>query len=245
MGQDAQARSREEQARDLLDAADTVLAVVAHPDDESFGLGAVLDHLATAGTSVTVLCFTHGEASTLGGEHADLGALRADELDAAATVLGVKRSVLLDYPDGGLTDVSVDELAGHVESLAAEVRPTYLLAFDTTGVTSHPDHVRATEAALATADHLGLPVLGWTLPAQVADQLNPEFGSPLVGSPPDLVDLTLPVSRTRHHQAIACHRSQSTDNPLLHRRLDLLGDTEHLRLLRPHRPAPRARADDH
>jgi LmbE family N-acetylglucosaminyl deacetylase len=41
------------------------LAVIAHPDDESFGLGAVLAAFG-AGTQVRVLCFTRGEASTLG-----------------------------------------------------------------------------------------------------------------------------------------------------------------------------------
>ncbi len=43
----------------------SVLAVVAHPDDESFGLGAVIDALTSAGAAVHVLCFTRGEASTL------------------------------------------------------------------------------------------------------------------------------------------------------------------------------------
>jgi len=42
------------------------LAVIAHPDDESFGLGAVLAALSGAGAQVRVLCFTRGEASTLG-----------------------------------------------------------------------------------------------------------------------------------------------------------------------------------
>ena len=50
----------------------SVLAVVAHPDDESFGLGAVLAGFVDAGAAVAVLCFTHGESSTLHGWiHAD------------------------------------------------------------------------------------------------------------------------------------------------------------------------------
>jgi LmbE family N-acetylglucosaminyl deacetylase len=53
--------------RDVLPAWTTVLAVVAHPDDESFGLGALLDGFTGAGASVEVLCLTHGEASTLHG----------------------------------------------------------------------------------------------------------------------------------------------------------------------------------
>jgi len=38
----------------------SVLAVVAHPDDESFGLGAVLASFAETGARVSVLCFTRG-----------------------------------------------------------------------------------------------------------------------------------------------------------------------------------------
>ncbi len=45
-----------------------MLAVIAHPDDESFGLGAVIDALITAGAIVDVLCLTRGEASTLGAD---------------------------------------------------------------------------------------------------------------------------------------------------------------------------------
>jgi N-acetylglucosamine malate deacetylase 2 len=49
-----------------------VLAVVAHPDDETFGLGAVIDSLTSAGSAVHVLCFTRGEASTINERTADL-----------------------------------------------------------------------------------------------------------------------------------------------------------------------------
>src|SRR5665811_2085516 len=64
---------------DVLPAWTTVLAVVAHPDDESFGLGALLDAFTNAGASVEVLCLTHGEASTLHGTPGDLATLRGVE----------------------------------------------------------------------------------------------------------------------------------------------------------------------
>jgi LmbE family N-acetylglucosaminyl deacetylase len=64
-------------------AATSVLAVVAHPDDESFGLGAVLTAIAATGSQVRVLCLTRGEASTLRGGN-DLGELRRTELTMAA-----------------------------------------------------------------------------------------------------------------------------------------------------------------
>ena len=60
-----------------------VLVVVAHPDDESFGLGAIIDAFTRQGTAVDVLCFTQGEASTLGASP-DLAVIRAEELHAAA-----------------------------------------------------------------------------------------------------------------------------------------------------------------
>lgn len=51
----------------LPDGVRRVLAVVAHPDDESFGLGGLLALLSDGGVPTTVLCFTHGGASTLHG----------------------------------------------------------------------------------------------------------------------------------------------------------------------------------
>ena len=53
-------------ARQRLPRAGHVLAVCAHPDDESCGLGAVLAAFSGQGARVRVLCFTCGEASTLG-----------------------------------------------------------------------------------------------------------------------------------------------------------------------------------
>ena len=66
----------------------SVLAVIAHPDDASFGLGAILDAFVFAGVKVEVLCLTHGQAWTLEGAPGDLAALRGAELASAADVLG-------------------------------------------------------------------------------------------------------------------------------------------------------------
>lgn len=213
-----------------LPQLERVLAVVAHPDDESFGLGAVLAALVDAGTTVSVLCLTRGEASTLGATEG-LGAVRQRELSAAAEVLGVERTRLLHHPDGKLTGVSLQELTAEVSTMATEVRADALLVFDETGITGHPDHKRATAAAMAVADNHDLPVFAWTIPTEVADRLNEEFQTTFVGRPPAAVDFRVPTDRRRQRQAIACHVSQSTDNPVLVRRLELTGGMEHLRQL--------------
>lgn len=213
-----------------------VLAVVAHPDDESFGLGAVLSELVAHDARASLICFTHGEASTLHGRPGDLFVIRSEELLAASRALGLSRFELRRYPDGGLDSVPLEELVAHVRRVIGEERPSHLIVFDPGGVTGHPDHRRATEAALAAARASGLPVLAWALPQPVARQLNAELGTAFTGRHPGELDITMRVSRDRQWQAIACHRSQAIDNTVLRRRLDLLGDHEYLRLI--HTPTP-------
>ena len=216
---------------DTLPALRSVLVVCAHPDDESFGLGAILSALADTRTRVSVLCFTHGEASTLHGVDGDLGVIRAAELEAAGAILGVTDLELLDYPDGHLAAQPLTRLADHVTRAARTVDASALVVFDHGGITGHPDHVQATDAALAAANSLGCPVLAWAIPDKVAQLLNDEFRTTFAGRRDDELDLTITVDRARQLDAIACHRSQSTDNPVLWRRLDLLGPTEQLRYL--------------
>lgn len=209
----------------------SVLAVVAHPDDESFGLGAVLSAFADRGSDIAVLCLTQGEASTLHGVAGELGDIRAHELAAAATELGVSTVNLLRYPDGQLADISTDELAIPVVELSETLGVQGVLVFDPTGVTGHPDHRQATAAALVAATTTKLPVLGWTLPIEVADALNTEYGTGFAGHEPVDIDLIVPVDRRRQYQAIHQHRSQALPTSVLWRRLELLGPREHLRWL--------------
>ena len=210
----------------------SALVVIAHPDDESFGLGAVLSTLAARGTRVSVLCFTRGEASTLHGVEGDLSLLRGEELRRAADELGLDGVRLLAYPDGALAAQPMETLLAVARDHAEELRPDGLIAFDPSGITGHPDHQTATRAAELLADELGLDLLAWTLPAGVCDQLESELAVPFLGHPPERVDIVLEVDRDRQRRAILCHASQSVPTSPLWRRLELLGDHEHLRWLR-------------
>jgi LmbE family N-acetylglucosaminyl deacetylase len=223
---------------DLPPRARDALAVFAHPDDETFGLGAVLSALVDAGSAVEGLCFTRGEASTLRArpedpdQLGDLGDVRAAELADAARLLGLDHCELLTYPDGRLADTTVSVLAAHVVTAARRRRADLLVVFDHGGVTGHPDHRHATCAAVAAAAHLDIGVLAWAVPEPVATALNTELGTAFRGRPAAEVDLTIAVDRDRQRRAIACHHSQSTDNSVLRRRLELTGPTESLRWLR-------------
>ncbi|MBI4727933.1 MAG: PIG-L family deacetylase [Acidobacteria bacterium] len=215
-----------------LPRAASVLAVCAHPDDESFGLGALLSAFDEDGIKTSVLCFTRGEASALGAEREDLASVRAAEFEAAARVLRVRRQRLLSYPDGALAGVDLDELVAHVRRFGSEVGADLLLAFDEGGITGHPDHIRATQAATRAADADGYPVLAWAVPDEVARALNEELGTGFLGRRREEIDLVVTVDRSRQIQAIACHRSQSAGNPVPRRRMEMTGLTEWMRWLR-------------
>ena len=206
-----------------------VLVVVAHPDDESFALGALLDRLVQDGADVSMLCLTRGEASTLGADAADLATVRAEELAAAGAVIGVASTTALSHPDGALATLDPAVLAADVDRHLEQSRPDGILVFDpTSGVTGHPDHEAASLAAIAAARRWGLPVLGWALPDAVADDLNTEYGTSFVGYPRgELTEVA--VDRRRQRMAIACHASQAVPGSVLWRRLELLGDHEYLR----------------
>jgi LmbE family N-acetylglucosaminyl deacetylase/uncharacterized OsmC-like protein len=239
----------------VLPAWTSVLAVVAHPDDESFALGAILDSFVRAGARVEVLCLTHGEASTLHGVPGELASLRKAELSAAADALGVAHTTLHHHPDGELSELSRNELAAEVLAAAESSRAEGLLVFDPSGVNGHPDHIVATSAGLLAAETLNLPVLGWTVPEAVGAQLNEEFGTSFAGHRDEEIDLRVTVDRARQRAASHAHASQALPGSVLWRRLELIGDIESLRWLLPPagavgrpatpvRPAPRADSAD-
>ncbi|MGH3332835.1 MAG: PIG-L family deacetylase [Nocardioidaceae bacterium] len=208
-----------------------VLAVVAHPDDESFGLGAVLHAFAAQGADVAILCLTHGESSAHGGT-SDLGTIRSEELQSAARALGATRATLLHHPDGALSVVRRHLLADDVIDEIGVTRPDGLVVFDSSGVTGHPDHAAATSATLLAAAVLELPVLAWTLPQSLAAQLNEELGTSFSGTSPEGIQLEVVVHRDRQLAACREHRTQAVPSSPLWRRLEMQGDIERLRWLR-------------
>lgn len=226
------ALSPEEASSSALPGWGRVLAVVAHPDDESFGLGAVISSFAAAGVVVDVLCLTRGEASTLRGVEGDLATIREHELRAAADALGARHVDLRDLPDGGLTGLDHTVLDAEVDRAVDAARPDGILTFDTTGISGHPGHVAATDAAVHVADRRGLPVLAWTLPEEICSRLDDDGYPGFLGRPTSEVDLVLTVDRTAQRAAVDCHPSQAVPGSVLWRRLELQGDTEHLRWLR-------------
>jgi N-acetylglucosamine malate deacetylase 2 len=218
--------------------ASRVLAVVAHPDDESFGLGALLATYAGAGSDVGVLCLTLGEASTLGATGPDLGPRRGAEFASACEALGVRRRWLQTHPDGALTEVPLADLVADVAQVVEEHDPEVVLVFHPDGITSHPDHRRATEAARVAVAGSGRQVLAWYVPAGIGARLDARFGTSFDPVEPRPGDLVVEVDRAAQEAALVCHRSQEASLALVRHRNQLLGDREHLRPLGDPRDRP-------
>jgi N-acetylglucosamine malate deacetylase 2 len=206
-----------------------VLVVVAHPDDESFGLGAVILWLRRQSMPVSALVYTQGEASTLGsvGKQSELRACRCEELACASRILGLARYDLHSYADSHLNEVPLDARVQKIEKAGpAEV----LLAFDETGITGHKDHIAATEAAEAFAIDHGVSLYLWTLPEKVANTLNRRFKTSFQGRSTGEISLALDVAQERDQQwqAIRCHQSQASGLSVVRARLELLYGQEYL-----------------
>jgi LmbE family N-acetylglucosaminyl deacetylase len=123
-----------------------LMCILAHPDDESLGFGGILAHYARAGVATHLITATRGERGWL-GEPADypgaqrLGRIRERELRAAAEILQIRETTLLDYMDGDLDQADpveiIDQLVGHLR----RVRPQVVVTFDPYGIYGHPDHI--------------------------------------------------------------------------------------------------------
>ena len=221
----------EARSTDLPPAWKSVLSVVAHPDDEYVGLGAVLDAFIFAGATVRVLCLTHGQAWALDEAPGDLAALRGAETASAVDVLGASRAQLSAGLDGALSMVSPMRLAAQVVAEAEACHADGLLAFDAAGLAGHLDQVAATLAALTAAEVLTLPVLGWTFPESVAAQLSQEFGAGIAGDRDNDIDLRVSFERARQRVASHAQLEQTLPGSAPWRRLQLLADTGCLRWL--------------
>jgi N-acetyl-1-D-myo-inositol-2-amino-2-deoxy-alpha-D-glucopyranoside deacetylase len=151
----------------------TILAVLAHPDDESFGMGGTLALYASRGVDVHLVCATRGEVGDvapelLQGFHS-VAERRESELRCAAGILGLKAVHFLDYRDSGmpgspdnqhpqaLAAQPLDEVAENVVCYIRDLKPQVVLTFDPIGGYHHPDHIAIQRATVRAFEQSANP----------------------------------------------------------------------------------------
>jgi LmbE family N-acetylglucosaminyl deacetylase len=151
----------------------TLLAVLAHPDDESFGMGGTLALYAARGVEVHLVCATRGEVGDVDPEllkgFDSIAQLRESELRCAAQHLGLAAVHFLDYRDSGmpgspdnkhpkaLAAQPLEEVAANVVCYIRELKPQVVLTFDPYGGYGHPDHIAIQRATALAFEKSGDP----------------------------------------------------------------------------------------
>jgi LmbE family N-acetylglucosaminyl deacetylase len=140
-----------------------LLCVLAHPDDESLGLGGPLVKYQRAGVETYLITATRGERGWWGEDKdypglTELGQIREAELRAAAQTLGVRELHIFDYIDGDLDRAEPTEAISRIVDHLRRIRPQVVVTFDPSGAYGHPDHIaisQFTAAALVCAADAG------------------------------------------------------------------------------------------
>ena len=186
------------------------LAVYAHPDDADVACGGTLARWAAEGCAVHLVVCTDGGRGTVDPvvDPADLARRRAEEVAAAAVVVGLVSHEILGAPDGELEERRT--LRGELVAKVRSIRPDVVLGHDPTATFFGQDYF----------NHRDHRAAGWALldalsPAAALPHYFPEAGAPhqvttaylSATLDPDVwVDVTASVDVKA--AAVDCHRSQ-------------------------------------
>lgn len=198
------ARSVEE-----LGKCDQVVAVVAHPDDETFCSG-LLCELIGKGATVRVLCLTRGEGGPTGGvTREELGRVREEEMRRSCEALGVEAVEFLDHLDPMAKGFRVYAPDVSAADLSSQILPwledaDLVISHGSSGEYWHPGHLLIHRATALAMRHC--PQASWI--SFLAR--HPNHPMPRLLNLDDPAFLALDVSGLEEPRwkALSCHASQ-------------------------------------
>ena len=204
----------------MANPAFDLLAVFAHPDDETFRPGGTLALLARRGVRVHVLTATRGQAGSCGNPPVctpeELPTVRENELRCACAKLGLEPPRLMDYIDGKLAEADPEQVTTQILAALNEIHPQVVLTFGPDGLSGHSDHIAVGQCAIAACALCSEVSALYTLavPRSLAEQLEMRQ----VHSVPDeqialAVDVT--SAWAAKQAAMACHKTQLGSTPLM------------------------------
>jgi N-acetylglucosamine malate deacetylase 2 len=226
-------------------------AVLAHPDDESFGCAGALALAHEEGRTTRLLVVTRGEAGSADGErYPAVGDVREAELICAARAIGLDEVSLLDgYPDGGVADEPFERLVDEIAAWLADRRPQAVITFGPHGVTGHPDHIvvgNATRWAVEQLAEAGIAPNAVYVISPIFDPGGNRFDlSPEEQAATHRIEITGVAGRKL--DALGCHASQTDTADVVAALKDAIaGDRpiyEGYQRVRPLVPAPHPNFD--
>ncbi len=175
------------------------LYVFPHPDDESFGPGAVMARQRREGHEVHLLVLTRGGATRqrhrLGLSVEEMGAVRAREMEDVARVYDLSSMRILDLPDSGLKHCDPRRLEAAVRAELERLRPEVVVTYPVHGISGFHDHL-VTHAVVKRAwlearESLPLRRLAFHTVSRETAEASAHF--PLSHSSPEEIDVVVPV----------------------------------------------------
>ena len=122
--------------------SDRLLAVFAHPDDESLNISGLLVKAKKEGIKTYLICLSRGERGSVNpdlfGER--LGRQRMEELNQAGEILGLTKIFSYNFPDSDLCNQQ-EKIKQILEKIMVQVRPGVVITHDSSGGSGHPDHI--------------------------------------------------------------------------------------------------------
>jgi LmbE family N-acetylglucosaminyl deacetylase len=191
-----------------------LLALFAHPDDESFGPGGSIATWAQAGVEIEVMCATKGEEGTP-DENQVTAQIRSKELEEAAKILGVKKVEFLGFKDGQIGNLAMIQLQEIFAKKIQEYQPDALLTFNLNGVSGHIDHIAVALAATKAFQDTKIPekIYYYSNLKTFTDTMSDYFIYFPQGITDSQADEILDVTPVwdKRVQAMHCHKSQIHD----------------------------------
>ncbi|MCC6857614.1 MAG: PIG-L family deacetylase [Bryobacterales bacterium] len=222
-----------------------LLCVLAHPDDESLGVGGILAKYAAEGAGTYLVTATRGERGRFGESRESpgpevVGKVREGELRAAAKELGLREVHFLDYCDGELDRADPREAIGKIAAHIRRIEPQVVVTFGPDGAYGHPDHIAISQLAGAAAAEAGgvrkFYYMAWSrdqwaayLAAFKSLKVNVDGIERQAVPWPDWAITTVIDTRdvwAAVWRAVLCHRTQMA----IHRQLEQLSEEEHRKL---------------
>jgi N-acetyl-1-D-myo-inositol-2-amino-2-deoxy-alpha-D-glucopyranoside deacetylase len=154
----------------------TLMAVHAHPDDESSSMGGLLRLAAEQGHTTILVTCTNGELGEVNipdlrlnprkdpADRQRLALIRQEELSKATAILGITKVYLLGYHDSGMAGWSSnhdrqafvqsnqEDVTGQLVHIIRRHRPDVVVTYDANGGYGHPDHIMAHRVTVASIE---------------------------------------------------------------------------------------------
>lgn len=188
-----------------------MLAIFAHPDDESFTVGGMLAKYAHEGVRIVLLCLTKGEAGIPGMPPKFAGPIRAGELRRAEEMLGIE-AYIYSYKDGELTCMDTGLLLETISTWIDMVQPHVIVTFGPEGVSGHPDHIAVSKLVTQVYDQCFRK--GILLYIRPSDATALGCGVASVTTDPSMEIIKIDITDFKVHKYLAI-KSHASQNPAL------------------------------